>query len=140
MGRTLGVIIPLLAVCVCARADLKEILSESITGPKQGMRDVQDYCETRVPPMPKVETKEEREVIEKDWTMDKTPEMFCFGSGSVRILWCRLQPAFIELGRLKPAPQRFETKLTHYLCFGLLAEFDLKEIEGMVAAGKLKKN
>src|SRR5947208_3303347 len=101
MGRTLAVIIPLLAVCVCARADLKEVLSESIIGPKQGMMDVQDYCEARIPAMPKVETKEEREVIEKDWTMDKTPEMFCFG---------------------------------------LLAEFDLKEIEGMVGAGKVKRN
>ena len=42
-----------------------------------------------------------REVIEKDWTMEKTPEMFCFG---------------------------------------LLAEFDLKEIEAMVAPRKVVKN
>jgi hypothetical protein len=42
-----------------------------------------------------------REVIEKDWTMDKTPEMFCFG---------------------------------------LLGEFDLKDLEGMVAPRKVTRN
>lgn len=42
-----------------------------------------------------------RDVIEKDWTMEKTPEMFCFG---------------------------------------LLAEFDLKDIEAMVAPRKVKRD
>ena len=42
-----------------------------------------------------------REVIEKDWTMEKTPEMFCFG---------------------------------------LLGEFDLKDIEAMVAPRPVKRN
>jgi hypothetical protein len=42
-----------------------------------------------------------RDVIEKDWTMEKTPEMFCFG---------------------------------------LLAEFDLKDIEALVAPRKVIRN
>src|SRR6185503_17065056 len=65
MRRTLAAVIPLLLSCVCARADLKEILSEPIIGPKQGMSDVQDYCESRIPSMPVVKSKEEWEGIAK---------------------------------------------------------------------------
>lgn len=73
MRRTKAVLIPLLAVCVCApavRGDIKEILSESIIGPKQAMSDVQDYCEARIPPMPKVNSKEEWEGLAKKMRAD----------------------------------------------------------------------
>ncbi|HEV8378602.1 MAG TPA: acetylxylan esterase [Tepidisphaeraceae bacterium] len=70
MRRTLAALLPLLVTCVCARADLKEILSESIIGPKQAMSDVQDYCEARIPSMPQVKGKEEWEALAKKMRTD----------------------------------------------------------------------
>src|SRR6267143_1502631 len=67
MGRSVAVVVPLLAVCICARADVKAILAESIIGPKQAMMDVQDYCEARIPAMPKVSTKEQWEAVPGMW-------------------------------------------------------------------------
>ena len=64
MGKFAG-ILALLSLSAFARADLKEILSEPIIGPKQAMSDVQDYCEARIPSMPQVKSKEEWEAIAK---------------------------------------------------------------------------
>src|SRR5438477_4705995 len=64
MGKFAG-ILALLSLSAFARADLKEILSEPIIGPKQAMSDVQDYCEARIPAMPQVKNKEEWEAIAK---------------------------------------------------------------------------
>src|SRR5215510_4547706 len=65
MKLTTAALLPLLVSCVCAQADLKEILSEPIIGPKQAMSDVQDYCEARIPSMPQVKTKDQWEAIAK---------------------------------------------------------------------------
>src|SRR5678815_2027025 len=65
MGRVLAVVVAVLVFDLAARGDLKEILSEPIIGPKQGMSDVQDYCEARIPSMPVVKSKEEWEGIAK---------------------------------------------------------------------------
>src|SRR5215204_3859487 len=63
MGRVLAVVVAVLVFDLSARGDLKEILSEPIIGPKQGMSDVQDYCEARIPSMPAVKTREEWEAV-----------------------------------------------------------------------------
>jgi len=76
MRRTIAVVIPLLVTCVCARADVKEILSESIIGPKQAMMDVQDYCEARIPAMPEVNTKDEWEAVSKKIRGDALDKVF----------------------------------------------------------------
>jgi hypothetical protein len=65
MGRFLAVVVGLLVLNLAAQADLKEILSEPIIGPKQAMSDVQDYCEARIPAMPQVKSKDEWEAIAK---------------------------------------------------------------------------
>jgi hypothetical protein len=65
MRPNLAALIPLLVTCVFVRADTKEILSESIIGSKQAMSDVQDYCEARIPSIPKVKSKEEWDAIAK---------------------------------------------------------------------------
>src|SRR5258706_10618285 len=72
MSRSLAVIVPLVAVIFCARlsADVKEILGEGIIGPKQGMMDVQDYCEARILGMPAVKNKEEWEGLAKKMRAD----------------------------------------------------------------------
>ena len=62
MRKSAG-IIALLSSIAFAHADLKEILSEPIIGPKQAMSDVQDYCEAHIPSMPQVKSKEEWEAI-----------------------------------------------------------------------------
>src|SRR6266581_8383126 len=70
MGRVLAVVVALLLIDVGARADVKEILSESIIGPKQAMSEVQDDCEARIPAMPAVKSKEEWEALAKKMRAD----------------------------------------------------------------------
>ncbi len=70
MGRVLWVIVALLIFDRVAHADMKEILSEGIIGPKQAMSEVQDYCEARVPSMPQVKTKQEWEALAKKMRAD----------------------------------------------------------------------
>src|SRR5436190_7731632 len=70
MGRRLAVLVALQIFALVANADLKEILSEPIIGPKQAMSDVQDYCEARIPSMPQAKTKEEWEAIAKNIRAD----------------------------------------------------------------------
>jgi hypothetical protein len=66
----LHMVLACLMVPCLAKADLKEILSEPIIGPKQAMSEVQDYCEARIPSMPQVKTKEEWEGIARKMRAD----------------------------------------------------------------------
>src|SRR4051812_25922057 len=70
MGRKIGLLLALLMGDVRAWGDIKEILSESIIGPKQAMSDVQDYCEARIPSMPAVKNKQEWGGIAKKMRAD----------------------------------------------------------------------
>jgi len=70
MGRVMTAVVALLICNLIASADVKEMLAESIIGPKQGMSDVQDYCEARIPAMPTVKSKEEWEALAKKMRAD----------------------------------------------------------------------
>jgi hypothetical protein len=94
MGRSIA-IIALLALCACARGDVKEILSESIIGPKQAMSEVQDYCEARIPAMPKVNSKEEWEAAAKKMRAEVLDNVVFRGEAAVwrnykgKVQWLR---------------------------------------------------
>ena len=70
MGRVLMVLVALSMFDLFVRADVKEILSESIIGPKQAMSEVQDYCEARIPSMAQVKSKDEWEALAKKMRAD----------------------------------------------------------------------